>query len=473
MYSVVLADDERWILESLKAAIDWRGYGFEIVGQAYNGPEALQLILEKSPDAAFIDIRMPGMSGLEVIRRLHEAGLHTKCVIASGYAEFEYAKQALQFGVTEYCLKPFGEEELSHAIVRLRDQIEQAKQALSNDLFVFLQEYEAPSEAEVIHLLQRIGLAWDKEQGMFLLAVRSAGGNQPFSEARRWLSLRIGKEKMIYLLPGSERTRVISDIRAYAAQAQGIGISQTFTRAEQIRERVDEAVIASYHRFFSENSIMQEGIKQRSAELDPDVLQAILLGMERRDRRLIRHGLDAAVSCFRKGRYDMRHAFRLYNLLMSLQYRTDPDSTERYAIGYDELLIRYSNVYDMIDQIRLSMDMQRDEGFGERDGEELLPQIEQYILKHYQEPLSIQEISKRFFLHPNYISQLFKKKLGVNFTKYVTDLRMKHACHLIRTTTLTIGEIAERTGYSDYFYFARTFKKHMGITPTEYRKLQR
>src|SRR5690242_2899850 len=110
MYKVMLVDDEKWIIKSLKTSIDWHAHGFEIIAEASNGFEGLEKIKQLSPDLVFTDIRMPGMDGLELIRQTNELNKGISFIITSGYKEFEYAKKAIQYGALDYCLKPFEEE---------------------------------------------------------------------------------------------------------------------------------------------------------------------------------------------------------------------------------------------------------------------------------------------------------------------------------------------------------------------------
>ncbi|MEF3312141.1 response regulator [Paenibacillus sp. GYB004] len=254
MYRVILADDEKWIAESLIGSVDWKEQGFEIVAIASNGAEAMRLIGEMKPDVAFLDIRMPGMTGLEVVRMLRDTGSEVECVMASGYAEFEYAQQALRYGAAGYCLKPFQAEEIAGILSEVKVRIEKGKQLRSH-----LQEQERPEEA---------------------------------------------------------------------------------------------------------------------------------------------------------------------------------------ALDLDLAEVR---------------------------GEETFPRIVQYVKEHFREPISLPDIAGRFYMHPNYVSQLFKKEMNMSFTKFLADIRMEYAGELLRTTSLSVGDIAELSGYNDYFYFARFFKKHTGVTPTEYR----
>lgn len=109
MHKVLIVDDESWIVESMKDFVDWKHYGFEVIGQAYNGLEALEAIQRYQPDIVFTDVRMPEMGGLELIQKAKELPFLIHFVVVSGYAEFIYAQEALKLGAVAYCLKPFDE----------------------------------------------------------------------------------------------------------------------------------------------------------------------------------------------------------------------------------------------------------------------------------------------------------------------------------------------------------------------------
>lgn len=95
-----------------------------------------------------------------------------------------------------------------------------------------------------------------------------------------------------------------------------------------------------------------------------------------------------------------------------------------------------------------------------------------YTEQHYQEDLSIRELAEHCFINANYASQLFKHEMGITFVNYLTSLRIDHAVWLLTHTDQTVFAIASQVGYSDYFYFAKVFKKAKGCTPTAYRKGQ-
>ena len=137
MYHILIADDESIIRQGLKYIIDWESYGFSIIGEASNGLEALDIMKSKSPDLVLLDIRMPKLSGLEVVREARKAGFQGKVIILSGFSDFNYAKEAIAQGVQYYLTKPIEEEELEKIVVDMANQLKEEKrkkQVLDNYL---------------------------------------------------------------------------------------------------------------------------------------------------------------------------------------------------------------------------------------------------------------------------------------------------------------------------------------------------
>lgn len=133
MYNVVLVEDEKIIRSGLKSLIEDVIGGFRVIGEAENGKEALELLQRIKPDILITDIRMNEMNGLEMIKRIRIMHNNLPIVIVSGYAEFEYAKQALKFQVSEYLLKPIDRIELAGTMGRIRDEIDRARNARTNN----------------------------------------------------------------------------------------------------------------------------------------------------------------------------------------------------------------------------------------------------------------------------------------------------------------------------------------------------
>ncbi len=122
MYKIVIIDDEKWVVKSLRAMLK-NQRGFEVVGEAYNGLQGWELIKKDTPDLAFVDIRMPGLGGLQLIQKAYYAKCPTLFIIISGFSEFAYAQKAVQYSAISYCLKPFSQSEISEAMDKAREML--------------------------------------------------------------------------------------------------------------------------------------------------------------------------------------------------------------------------------------------------------------------------------------------------------------------------------------------------------------
>ncbi len=120
MIKVVIADDEENVCQLIRGLIDWKSLDMEIVGVAHNGVEALELIKTLSPDLMITDIRMPGYDGLEMIQRAKMIKDNLDFIIISGYRHFEYAQNAIKYGVSDYLLKPIKKEDFLIALNKMR-----------------------------------------------------------------------------------------------------------------------------------------------------------------------------------------------------------------------------------------------------------------------------------------------------------------------------------------------------------------
>lgn len=136
MLRMIIVDDERTIRDALRIFLDWRKLGIEIIGDYKNGAEAFDAMLDDYPDIVLTDVKMPGLNGLELIERAHRAGMNTHFVILSGYAEFEFAKTAMKYGVRHYLLKPISEAQLQAVMTEVRDDtlraLSTAKRSVQN-----------------------------------------------------------------------------------------------------------------------------------------------------------------------------------------------------------------------------------------------------------------------------------------------------------------------------------------------------
>jgi len=179
LFKMVIADDEQLIRDSLQICIDWGKYGIEIASCCKNGIEALDVIIDTYPDLILLDIKMPGLTGLELLEKINERDQDVEVILLSGYKDFDYAKKAIRFGVTDYLLKPINEELLVEAVqnaqkkhrekmrikkLSLRED-ETIEAAESSTLIIKLKKYVADHIAD-----PGLTLKWIAERVLFMNA---------------------------------------------------------------------------------------------------------------------------------------------------------------------------------------------------------------------------------------------------------------------------------------------------------------
>lgn len=122
MHKVVIVEDEELVRRGIVTAVNWASADCEVVGEAASGAEGIDVIRSSHPDIVVTDIRMPGMDGLEMIRRLREEGCEAKFILLTAYSDFSYAQKAVKLGAVDYLLKPFHDGELEAAAARIADR---------------------------------------------------------------------------------------------------------------------------------------------------------------------------------------------------------------------------------------------------------------------------------------------------------------------------------------------------------------
>lgn len=124
-FSIILADDEQNILYGMQKGINWEELGFIVAGTAQNGKEVLEMMDDLHPDLVISDIKMPFMDGLELAKTIHENYMNTKVILFSGWDDFEYARLAISYGVSEYLMKPIDYDEMKKLLVNMHQTLEE------------------------------------------------------------------------------------------------------------------------------------------------------------------------------------------------------------------------------------------------------------------------------------------------------------------------------------------------------------
>lgn len=248
MLRLIIVDDEEIILEALSELIDYASIGFELIGRARNGMEALNLIEDFDPDVVITDIRMPLLDGLQLIERANRLSAHPEFILLSGYDEFEYARKAMRFGVKHYLLKPTDREELIGALESIRqeyDHTAKMKHLLNDIISVSPQEASAPFPENMIsqckayvenHLSsETLSLKWLAENYCFV-SVGYLSKQFVKTEGLRFSDylnrLRVKKAKELILYHHEDNIKSIASQVGFASNPQYFG--QVFKKYEGI-----------------------------------------------------------------------------------------------------------------------------------------------------------------------------------------------------------------------------------------------
>lgn len=515
MEKLLIADDEEWIVEGLKLLLPWEELGICLTRTAACGQEALEIIKEENPAIVVTDIRMPGMDGLELAKYLFDRASECEVIIISGYADFNYARQAIAYGVSAYLTKPVIREELKktvqEALSRIwekrlrRQQLEQLQEAEKNRELTqcYLQEYPRKEEQaddkryvtavlevtrlyskdiEMTQITDRFekearDLSWNNGRGIFfcnrinpdqyilIVEIEEDCGYEEVCERLkrdiRLLQKRVHREMELEGIVGV--SELYSDIsQSFKAYLQAKFIAENLEGSGECR-------IVTAKEFDS----IYSGVKVRH-----EAIQELITAMEEGSRKKVERLYSELTQ------NENRHTDALIRLRMNVQEMMISLSKllERYGCSMYEMGCEYADVFRKIwwidscerledyGRILIEAAMERIEAVRHAGNESIIQQIRKYVDEHYMEPLNQNEIAKRFYINATYFSRAFKKEIGVNFTDYVRKRRMDEAETLLISTNLKIQDISDRVGYETPGYFTKKFQEVYGETPGKYRE---
>lgn len=529
MLRVVLADDENKIILLLQKLIDWESLGYEIAGTANDGLRALELVQEKQPHLLITDVRMPGCSGIELIQRAKDLQPNLHFIVISGYRKFEYAQNALKYGVEDYLLKPLKQDELTGILLRLKDKLgEEAalefrlrksgerQQELLIDALKAAADRQSPFlTAE--QLQSGYGLHFPESGGAFFAAVVKP-------DVANAAQYQDGYQIMIrHALEAVRRElRALTDTYAAAARREGVlafarvgeyqavEVQQCFTKIRKEIEKQRDlfwtirctACLGSRKSRVEQLDVsLQEALwlcrdrlcltqSWRDAEREPPVFDrryqmetarkksfqvaAECLDEERMNQAL-GESYDSVLSQTDLNGQMLEDWF--YQVLEACLYgmRQVGRVDERFSAEMEDRFWHCADAQDVLQALREGLCQQIRQLRDERSLRETRPitDAKRYIQQHYQEALRLEDVSSAAGFNATYFSTLFKKETGQNFMDYLTDLRIGKAKELLSGYDLSVQDVAEMVGYRDLKYFSKLFKKVTGVSPSDYKKLYR
>lgn len=480
MFSLLIVDDEPWALVGIQEIIPWDEYGFNPVRAVGNPLEALGIILENPPDVVVTDIKMPDMTGLDLIKAGREREISSEFVIVSGFGEFSYAREAIELGAFSYLLKPLEERVVAELACRLKEHLSNKRKEHRRDAGASLADALFYGSEDLQDLLRTNGFKFRYELYLAAILECKAYGSPPedfLFPGSDSISVRLANDRRLFLVNGSANRieeGLCMNLRPDALQDSNLGISSKSPDYLELPAKCREADIAFHKRFvsrvngcyrYSRNSIQAAG----------EFTAKIIGGLEARQLETVKSALREIPQAMSEAGAGIEEAAYLYNQVIAyLSYRHCRDNfyDEYGFMDHSSLSRKFQDITVLCSELCRMVDCFYGESpVGNPDNvcssfRELLD----FVNGSYQEELYLNDLSQQFHFSISHICMMFKRELGKTFSEYVTDLRMAKAVELLKGTDLPVAEIAQSLGYNDYFYFSKLFKKCHRVPPTRYRK---
>ncbi len=495
---ILIVEDEIKIRHGLANLIT-KQTKHEIIAEAKNGQEGLEWVLKAHPDLVITDIKMPVMSGLGMIQKLYEMNRMVHCVILSGYSEFDYAKQAIKYGVDDYLLKPLAPEDIMNLLQSVEEKLHQEVKHKNNAIQRILWKLLGGTveEQDLSGIQKELGL--QPEEDYFLLS--GYGWDTLFEERREMLDrLEAFKEhsecrdmhcltleekkELICLLPARYQKQLFDEMEWIFSKNQKKWIwSETKIENLAHMKKAYEAnrELYLYSMRLGTGKILNKAMSMQcrgEALLYPEELESkIKAAIYNQNAEQTRKQIQKFKEYLLKKEYEPKNIKSAYSkmvhhILVALENSEKQMYEQIEAMSYMNK-IRSSFLLEEMDRIldELCETIYIQSEQKEDISNYAIKRAISYIRMHYQENIMLEELANKLDITPEYLSTLFNREVGVNFSTFLKDFRISHAKRLLKGSDKKIYEIAEEVGYSDSKYFNRVFKEKVGISPREYRQL--
>lgn len=505
-----ISDDEIDVREGIRYLLNWSKLGFYICGEGKNGQDTLDKITRLMPDIVLLDIRMPKLSGLEVIKRAREQGFLGKFILLSGYSDFSYAQEAIRFGVSCYLTKPIDEYELEKAVLEAREAIlneldmqkkllqyrDKARDSILQDIlcnkadYSFLDHHDMILESYVYQVIlyanynqESFQTTWD-----FAEILRLANRNH---NSLDYIKL---EDLNVIILKGDFALKRFQELlEHYISQPQkGSPLDSLFLTygkpvysVEHIHISFEEAQFLMKRRFFCHfnqhvlgymdlpkvfpvinsnvfrESIYPQQIANYIQSANRKMLHEVLEGLKEElfntdiEVPILKHSLaDIMIQV----KSIITHTYGGIEVPFSNNAAIISTIEEKYYL------------YEIIDYFILQFEMCMN-AIGSPTRDSVIEGILQYIQYNYQENLKLGTIAELFGYNSSYLGKVFHKATGKSFNSYIDEVRIGNSKKLLLNDDYKVYEIALLAGYTDVNYFHKKFKKYVGMSPAEYRRV--
>lgn len=503
---ILIAEDEVYSRKSIVKQIKAMDTEDEfIVFEAADGKEALEIVNREEPELVLSDIKMPFMDGIQLLSEISSTKPHIKTIIISGYADFQYAKEALKLGAIGYILKPVKDSEIEEYLKKFlkeKQKIqkdEEYKNIFNNkdnfSKFIYKKAMNLNPSNDFVNkkLFQRVFSEYrlikiyfkdymDLDKRMLYNNVKNTADSIEDCEIRM---INIGDKSFLIVVREDSQTRFfIEKISKTLAENQidyYIGVSKKQNDVEKLNEAQNQTSLCVKSKLFYETRILYfDAVSSERYEnllnLD-DRIRSLKLCIEKLDKKQADIQLKALTDVFFKNsnlsiECMENSLFKVLNMLHELMLSCGSSEENK---GFNSAGI---NLYDFdrrkdLDEFiakvaEKTIDCLKKSSNAEND---TVHQILKYIDENYDQNLSLKELSEKvFFMNNTYLSHLISESTGKSYSNYLKEVRINKAKEYLRNESFTITEVCTLCGYNDASQFIQVFKKETGMTPKKYRE---
>ncbi len=515
--NVLVIEDEPQALEGMKRMMEQLDAAIEQVFFCSHAVEGLEVIEAHRPELIITDIILPDMTGLDLLEHVHITDYEPKIIIVSGFDDFEYAKRGLKLGAVDYFLKPFDTDAFVNKIKECVQWIEEEqKERIDHhrtlemahlgtrsmrDIFLLGLCLQPTSLHEhILHRLRIWGLEWLASEPYYTISITVKAFASELSEKEEDLlafatgnivdelmqqyapsvTFMNAKKYWIIVTPhadiGPLIEKVDSEILRYQKMNASIGVSERMNSFQSLHSAYRQAVDAQRAALLSkdQNVYYYDKLKAHTQGSEADIAAYMVSAIESRDEEAIRaaadkyvHNLVVKGNASKPSDISQRCIDWIMKLQEVLRKRSELKGGEIPVALWDELdaCETMDDLGSALSKYLIGLSLQ----IREVNKNAIIAQALKLIHQKYMEELKLQALADELSIHPVWLSQLFKKEVGINFLDYITDMRIQKAKELLRQTNNKIYEIASTVGYQDIHHFGKLFKKKTGVTPKEYR----
>ncbi len=526
-----MVDDEEMVRKGLTRLVELSGSSFVVAGEASNGTEGIELAEAVNPELMIIDVKMPGMNGLEMIDRIQASHPGIKFIVLSGYTDFEYTRHALKCGAIDYFKKPINRTELTELLLKAELELDDERAArqekerlreltadlseMKQNLFKELITGSQLSPEKIEKKLAALKIATDLSSTCLSFIIRVE--RLPFLEKKPRIrtvplqkefndlctSLRLNFQVEFFfgfapLLTGfiffrqppepivKELVLTLNDLIITGRETGSIltvGLGNVASSVLAIRQSFIEARQAlkvSFYRgkgriyTFSDTKQYPRIDYQLLLENRKPLLDKIVVQLISRDEASVLAAEGALWEDLENKEFMPEDICKFAKSL--IEYLTWNLKRNGYQIRLDmEIMGKELSSSDTLHDLKAMVKfylthLSREISNLQTNGERKVVELaKEFIFANYAGDLSLEIVADHIHMNSSYFSVLFKKETGENFIDFVTRIRIEKAKELLHDYNLKIYELCRRVGYYSPKHFSRLFKELVGLTPLEYR----